>query len=74
MLIFNEMIDDEVRFVLDKHAELDFDSASSLKQQCADKHLESIDVYTVLPRYNAKLAYHHDFLKSRFIYAIIPSV
>ena len=33
-LIFN---DDEVRFVLDQHAELDFYSASSLKQQSADK-------------------------------------
>ena len=34
--------------------------------------------YTVLPRfiaplYNAKRAYHHDFLKSHFIYVIIPS-
>jgi hypothetical protein len=27
--------DDEVRFVLDQHAELDFDSASSMKQQSA---------------------------------------
>jgi hypothetical protein len=34
-LIFN---DDEVRFVLDQHAELDFYSASSLKQQFAGKH------------------------------------
>ena len=31
-LIFNEM-DDEVCFVLDQHDELDFSSASSLKQQ-----------------------------------------
>ena len=30
-LIFND-IDDEVRFVLDQYAELDFYSASSLKQ------------------------------------------
>jgi hypothetical protein len=35
--------------------------------------------YTVLPhfiapRYNAKLAYRHDSLKSRFIYVIIPSL
>ena len=29
--------DDEVRFVLDQHAELDFYSASSLKQQSADR-------------------------------------
>ena len=31
--------DDEVRFVLDQHAELDFYSASSLKQQSADRHV-----------------------------------
>ena len=31
--------DDEVRFVLDQHAELDFNSASSLKQQSADRHV-----------------------------------
>ena len=30
--------DDEVRFVLDQHAELDFKSASSLKQESADRH------------------------------------
>ena len=31
--------DDEVRFVLDQHADLDFYSASSLKQQSADRHV-----------------------------------
>jgi hypothetical protein len=31
--------DDEVRFVLDQHAELDFYSASSLKQQFAVRHV-----------------------------------
>jgi hypothetical protein len=31
--------DDEVRFVLDQHAEFDFYSASSLKQQSAGKHV-----------------------------------
>jgi hypothetical protein len=31
--------DDEVRFVLDQHAELDFYSASSLKQQSADRYV-----------------------------------
>jgi hypothetical protein len=31
--------DDEVHFVLDQHTELDFYSASSLKQQSADKHV-----------------------------------
>ena len=31
--------DDEVHFVLDQHAELDFYSASSLKQQSAGRHV-----------------------------------
>jgi hypothetical protein len=31
--------DDEVRFVLDQHAELDFYSASSLKQQSVSRHI-----------------------------------
>jgi hypothetical protein len=31
--------DDEVRFVLDQHTELDFLSASSLKQQSVDSHV-----------------------------------
>jgi hypothetical protein len=34
--------DDEVSFVLDQHAELDFYSASSLKQQSADKHVATL--------------------------------
>jgi hypothetical protein len=35
-VIFQWDDDDEVHFVLDQHAELDFISASSLKQQSAD--------------------------------------
>jgi hypothetical protein len=31
--------DDEVHFVLDQHAEFDFYSASSLKQQSTDRHV-----------------------------------
>jgi hypothetical protein len=31
--------DDEVRFVLDEHDELDFYGASSLKQQSAGRHV-----------------------------------
>ena len=31
--------DDEVRSVLDQHAELDFDRTSSLKQQFAGRHV-----------------------------------
>jgi hypothetical protein len=34
--------DDEVHFVLDQHSELDFYSASSLKQQSADRHVASL--------------------------------
>jgi hypothetical protein len=33
--------DDEIRFDLDQHAELDFYSASSLKQQSAGRHVGS---------------------------------
>ena len=32
-------VDDEVRFVLDQHAELNLYSASSLKQQSVGKHV-----------------------------------
>ena len=35
--------DDEVCFVLDQHAELDFYSASSLKQQSAGRHVASLE-------------------------------
>ena len=31
--------DDDVCFVLDQHVKLDFHSASSLKQQSADRHV-----------------------------------
>ena len=34
--------DDEVRFVLDQHADFDFYSASLLKQQSADRHVAPI--------------------------------
>ena len=49
MLIFNEMIDDEVRFVLDKHAELDFDSASSLRQQSEARHVVPLGHIILMP-------------------------
>jgi hypothetical protein len=39
---------DEVRFVLDQHAKLDFYSASSLKQQSADRHVTSNSRSTTL--------------------------
>jgi hypothetical protein len=41
--------DDEVRFVLDQHAELDFYSASSLKQQSADTHVAPLWHIILIP-------------------------
>ena len=37
--IFFQQDDDEVRFVLDQHAELDLYSAGLLKQQSAGRHV-----------------------------------
>ena len=37
------------RFVLDQHAELDFYSASSLKQQSADRHVAPLGHIILLP-------------------------
>ena len=50
--------DDEVRFVLDQHAELDFYSASSLKQQSAVRH--------VAPRG------HINLIPSQPVFALFP--
>jgi hypothetical protein len=41
--------DDEVRFVLDQHAELDFYSASSLKQQSAGTHVAPLGHFILIP-------------------------
>ena len=41
--------DDEARFVLDQHAELDFYSASSLKQQSADIHVAPLRHIILIP-------------------------
>ena len=41
--------DDEVRFVLDQHAYLDFYSASSLKQQSADRHVAPLRHIILIP-------------------------
>jgi len=41
--------DDEVRFVLDQHAELDFYSASSLKQQSAGRHVDPLEHLILIP-------------------------
>jgi hypothetical protein len=43
--IFN----DEVRFVLDQHAELDFYSASSLKQQFVGRHVAPLGHIILIP-------------------------
>jgi len=41
--------DDEVRFVLDQHAEFDFYSASSLKQQSAGRHVAPLRHIILIP-------------------------
>ena len=41
--------DDEVHFVLDQHAEFDFYSASSLKQQFAGKHVAPLRHIILIP-------------------------
>ena len=44
--------DDEVRFVLDQHAELDFYSASSQKQQSAARHVAPLGHIILISRAN----------------------
>jgi biotin synthase-like enzyme len=41
--------DDEVRFVLDQHAELNLYSASSLKQQFAGRHVPPLEHIILIP-------------------------
>jgi len=41
--------DDEIRFVLDQHAELDFYSASSLKQESAGRHVAPFGRIILIP-------------------------
>jgi hypothetical protein len=41
--------DDEVRFVPDQHAELDFYSASSLKQQSTVRHVAPLGHIILIP-------------------------
>ena len=41
--------DDEVRFVLDQNAELDFYIASSLKKQSAGRHVASLGHIILIP-------------------------
>jgi hypothetical protein len=42
--------DDEVRFVLDQHIELDLYSASSLKQQSAGRHIAPLGHIILIPK------------------------
>ena len=44
-----QLDDDEVHFVLDQHAELDFYSASSLKQQSAGRHVAPLGHIILIP-------------------------
>ena len=44
-----QLDDDEVRFVLVKHANLDFYSASSLKQQSEDRHVAPLGHIILIP-------------------------
>jgi hypothetical protein len=46
-LIFH--YDEEIRFVLDNHAELDVYSASSLKQQSKDMHVAPLGHIIMIP-------------------------
>jgi hypothetical protein len=48
-LIFNEMMMSEVRFVLDQHAELEFYSAISLKQQSTGRHVVPLGHIILIP-------------------------
>jgi hypothetical protein len=41
--------DDEVRFVLDQHADLDLYNARSLKQQSADRHVAPFGHISLIP-------------------------
>jgi len=47
--------DDEDLFVLDQHAELDFYSASSLKQHSADGHVASLGNIILIPSHQSLL-------------------
>jgi hypothetical protein len=47
--VYFQWDDDEVRFVLDQHAELDFYRASSLKQQFAGRHVTRLGHIILIP-------------------------
>jgi hypothetical protein len=47
--VHDQWDDDEVGFVLDQHAELDFYSASPLKQQSAGRHIAPLGHIILIP-------------------------
>ena len=47
--VHDQWDDDEVGFVLDQHAELDFYSASPLKQQSAGRHITPLGHIILIP-------------------------
>ena len=47
--VHDQWDDDEVGFVLDQHAELDFYSASPLKQQSAGRHVAPLGHIILIP-------------------------
>ena len=47
--VYFQWDDDEVCFVLDQHTELDFYSASSLKQQSSDRHVAPLGHIILIP-------------------------
>ena len=47
--VYFQWNDDEVRFVLDTNAELDFYSASSLKQQYTGRHVAPLGHIILIP-------------------------
>jgi hypothetical protein len=46
----NQWDEDEIRFVLDQHTYLDFNSANSLEQQSAGRHVASLGHIILIPR------------------------
>jgi len=49
--------DDDVRFVLDQHAEFDFYSASSLKQQSKGRHVAPLGHIILIPSQSSLCSY-----------------
>jgi hypothetical protein len=63
--------DDEIHFVLDQHAELDFYSASSLKKQSAGRHIGPLGHIILIPSQPVFAFSHQLFLRTRVDTGII---